>query len=114
MVLKGIALYMALYMAGAASSVMAVRQLVPAKQAVLPAWSDAAIEARSFSGQVVNLAAKGDRLQIRHRKTQLRGKERIEAPGLGIPKATSFVTCAHSPTDLKGRCFAGARSASQV
>jgi hypothetical protein len=108
MIIKGLALCTALYVAGAASSIVAVHQLAPARQAVLPTLSGSAAGPGGFSGQVVNRAGKGDRLPIRHLMSRSNGRNRLEAPARDIPDTKSGVRCAHSPTDVSGRCFADA------
>jgi hypothetical protein len=112
MIIKGLALYTALYIAGAASSIVAVHQLVPARQAVLPTLSGSAAGFGGFSGQVVNRAGKGDRLPIRHPMSRSNGRNRLEAPARGVPNAKPGVRCAYSPADVTGRCFADASRAS--
>lgn len=112
MIIKGLALYTALYVAGAASSIVAVHQLVPARQAVLPTLPGSAAGRGGFYGQVVNRAGKSDRLHIRHPMSRSNGMDWLEVPARGIPNANPGVRCGYSPADFSGRCFADASRAS--
>jgi hypothetical protein len=51
MVIMGLPFYTTLYIAGTASSILAVYQLVPARQEVLPALSGSAAGLGGFCGQ---------------------------------------------------------------
>ena len=112
MIIKGLALYTAVYIAGAASSIVAVHQLVPARQEVPLTLSGLATGPAGFYGQVVNRAGKGDRLPIHHPMSRSNGTNRLEVPARGIPDANPAGSCGGSPADFSGRCFADASPAS--
>jgi hypothetical protein len=80
MLIKGLILYSALYIAGAASSLVAVHQIAPARHAVL-------VKSESVFGQVVNRSLKGNRLPIQHGLPQAHDKLHYMVPaadGLGM------------------------------
>jgi hypothetical protein len=87
MLIKGLILYSALYIAGAASSLVAVHQIAPARHAVLISLSDTKVKSESVFGQVVNRSLKGNRLPIQHGLPQAHDKLHYMVPaadGLGM------------------------------
>jgi hypothetical protein len=110
--IKSFILYSALYVAGAASSIVAVHQIAPARQAVLTSLSDTKVKSESFFGQVVNRSLKSNRLPIQHELPQASDKLPSMMPAADAPGTNRNIRCEQPKADIDGRCFADGGRAS--
>ena len=104
MLIKTLALYSLVYIAGITSS-MAVHQVIPSAGTAARFQSGTGGGTPIFNGQIVNRSLKSDRLP----KRQVNEKAPLQVPAQVAPNSKIKSDC-KPPIDVVGRCFAGARA----
>ena len=107
MLIKTLALYSVIYIAGITSS-MAVHQVIPSAGTAARFQSGTGGGTRIFTRQSANRSVKSDRLPIKQAKRQVNDKAPLQAPVQIAPNPKIKTEC-KPPIDVLGRCFAGAR-----
>src|SRR3954453_725787 len=112
MLIKTLALYSLVYIAGITSS-MAVHQVIPSAGTAARIQSSTASGTPLVTGQIANRSLKSDRLLIKQPKHQVDDKVRSQRP-VQITPNPKFKTDCKPPIDVLGRCFADARVSYKV
>jgi hypothetical protein len=108
MLIKTLALYSLVYIAGITSS-MAVHQVIPSAGTAARFQSGTGGGTPIFNGQIANRSLKSDRLPIKQAKRQVNEKAPLQVPAQVAPNTKIKSDC-KPPIDVVGRCFAGARA----
>jgi hypothetical protein len=104
MLIKTLALYSLVYIAGITSS-MAVHQVIPSAGTAARFQSGTASGTPVVAGQIANRSLKSDRLPTNH---QVNDNAPLEVP-VQIAPHPKFKTDCKPPIDVLGRCFATAK-----
>ena len=108
MLIKTLALYSLVYIAGITSS-MAVHQVIPSAGTAARVQSGTVSGTPLVTGQIANRSLKSDRLPIKRAMHEVNDKSRLQGP-LKIARNPKFKTDCKPPIDVLGRCFAEARA----
>jgi hypothetical protein len=106
MLIKTVALYSLIYIAGITSS-MAVHQVIPSAGTAARFQSGTGGGTPIFTRQIANRSVKSDRLPIKQAKRQVNDKAPLQVP-VQIAPNPKFKTDCKPPIDVLGRCFADA------
>ena len=108
MLIKTLALYSLVYVAGITSS-MALHQVIPSAGTVAGFQSRTGGGTPIFTRQIANRSLKSDRLPIKQAKRQVNDKAPLQVPAQIAPNPKVKTDC-KPPIDVLGRCFAEARA----
>ena len=108
MLIKTLAFYSLVYIAGITSS-MAVHQVIPSAGTAAGFQSGTGGGIPIFTRQIANRSLKSDRLPIKQAKRQVNDKAPLQVPAQIAPNPKVKTDC-KPPIDVLGRCFAEARA----